>query len=176
MKLLVAVASRHGATAEIAARIAEWLEGEHLDVTLAAAGPRTRVAGFDAVVIGSAVYNGRWHDDARAFIEGHAEALRQVPVWLFSSGPLGDPPLPADESPDSFDFARLVDAHGQRCFPGALDKSKLSLAERAVVVTLRAPEGDFRDWDEIRAWAEEIQRHMLVHERALDARLDVGGP
>jgi menaquinone-dependent protoporphyrinogen oxidase len=92
-RILVASATRHGSTAEIAAEIADVLRrevpGGNVDVRDAAkAGD---VAAHDAAVIGSAVYMGRWLPAARDLVEGHREVLSTMPVWLFSSGPLGDP-------------------------------------------------------------------------------------
>ena len=43
-----------------------------------------------------------------------------------------------------------------RILAGKLDKDQLTFGERAIVVAVRSPEGDFRDWDEIAAWAGQI--------------------
>ena len=96
MRILVAVATRHGATREIAENIASaaasaltdagvWSEADVRDV-----GRVTSVDGFDAVVFGSAVYMGRWLEPATKFAEAFEENLRRVPVWVFSSGPVGE--------------------------------------------------------------------------------------
>ena len=90
-RILVACATRHGSTAEIAAEIADVLRrnvpGAVVDLREAA--KAGEVAGYDAAVIGSAVYMGRWLPTARDLVEGHREVLSAMPVWLFSSGPSG---------------------------------------------------------------------------------------
>ena len=113
-------------------------------------------AGYDAVVLGSGVYAGRWLEPARHHAADQASALRRRPVWLLSSGPIGEPPFPPDEPHDAEPIGRLLGARGHRVFPGRLDKKLLGIGERAMVTAMRAPVGDFRDWDALRAWAEEI--------------------
>ena len=95
-QVLVTAASRHGSTAEIATAIARALEESVVGLTAIAVpiDQRPEPARFDAVVLGSAVYAGRWLEPAREYAAAHAEALRDRPVWLFSSGPIGEPPFP----------------------------------------------------------------------------------
>jgi menaquinone-dependent protoporphyrinogen oxidase len=111
---------------------------------------------FSAVVLGSAVYMGRWLEPARTWAAARAAALRGRPVWLFSSGPIGEPPFPPDEPHDAAPLLRLTDAREHRVFAGRLDKARLGFGERAMVTAMRAPVGDFRDWDAVRAWADAI--------------------
>lgn len=157
MTALVVVASRHGSTRGIAEAIAARL-GEHgIDAQVADADDVEQLTGFDAVVIGSAVYMGKWLKPARHFVDEHVGALAVLPVWLFSSGPIGDPLEPAPEKAvDVETIAALTRARDHRVFGGALVKSRLALAERAIVGAFHAPEGDFRDWAEIAAWADGI--------------------
>lgn len=161
-RVLVASASRHGATGEIGAALARFLADSAAGRSaglLASAVPvehRPDPAEFDAVVLGSAVYAGSWLGSARDFATTHAAALRRRPVWLFSSGPIGTPPFPPDEPYDASTLRTLLGARDSRVFPGRLDERLLSFGERAVVTAMRAPLGDFRDWDLVRAWAAEI--------------------
>src|SRR5690606_12652189 len=97
-------------------------------------------------------------------IDRHGEALRTLPVWLFSSGPIGNPPKPEE---DPVDAAPLVEASGareHRVFGGKLNRGRLAFWEKAIVLALRAPEGDFRDWDAVRDWAREIAQALEAHE------------
>jgi menaquinone-dependent protoporphyrinogen oxidase len=157
-RILVASATRHGSTAEIAAEIADVLHrevpGGSVDVRDAA--EAGEVADFDAAVIGSAVYMGRWLPAARDLVEGHREVLSAMPVWLFSSGPLGDPSVPGDEPTDVAALAAAVGARGHGLFAGRLDRQELRWVERATTRLVHAPEGDFRDHDAIRQWASGV--------------------
>jgi menaquinone-dependent protoporphyrinogen oxidase len=157
MKVLVAAASRHGATAEIADAIGDVLRERGLDADVKRAEEVHDLTGYDAVVLGSAVYIGKWLGPARDLVERRADELVTLPVWLFSSGPIGDPLRPEpDEAVAVDELVATTRARGHRLFGGKLDKKKLGFGEKAVVVAFRAPDGDFRDWDEIRAWASEI--------------------
>jgi menaquinone-dependent protoporphyrinogen oxidase len=163
-RVLVTAGSKHGATHEIADAVARWLP-ENGSALTAVSVPVERdpdPAGYDAVVLGSAVYAGRWRDEARHWASAHAAALRDRPVWLFSSGPIGEPPFPPDEPHDAPPLIQVTGARGHRVFPGRLDKALLSFPERAMVTAMRAPLGDFRDWEAVRAWAAEIAAALTV--------------
>jgi menaquinone-dependent protoporphyrinogen oxidase len=156
MRILVSAASKHGSTDAIARDIARELNAAGHEVVVQPPDVVERLGGFDAAVIGSAVYVGRWMPVASAMIEREAPALAAMPVWLFSSGPIGDPPKPVEDPADIAGLAELIGAREHRVFAGALDRHELGLAERAITAAVRAPEGDFRAWEEIRAWARSI--------------------
>lgn len=156
MRVLVAVASKHGATGEIAQRIGEVLKGRGLDVTVSSADRVSNLPGYQAVILGSAVYAGRWMNEARDLANQIASGDPVPKVWLFSSGPIGDPPKPEEDPVDVAEMVDAVAAREHRVFSGKIDKSKLSFGERAIVTALRAPAGDFRDWAQITAWADDI--------------------
>jgi menaquinone-dependent protoporphyrinogen oxidase len=172
LRVLVVVATEHGATRGIAEAIARELSEDDagpstgLTVALQDAEHAPAPTGYDAVVVGSAVYAGRWREAARDWVGAHAAALRERPVWLFSSGPIGSPPFPTDEPHDVHPLTQLVGARGHQVFAGRLDKNLLSFGERAMVTAMRAPLGDFRDWDAVRAWAREVRGQL----RALPPR------
>jgi menaquinone-dependent protoporphyrinogen oxidase len=110
-----------------------------------------------AVVLGSAVYAGSWLKEAVEWAHTHAEALADRPIWLFSSGPLGVEVHDAEEQPRQLaELTDLLKPRDHRVFYGALEKDKLGFAERMMVKAVKAPEGDFRDWEAIGAWADEI--------------------
>jgi menaquinone-dependent protoporphyrinogen oxidase len=166
-RILVACATRHGATAEITAEIAEVLRRDVAGavVDLRDAADAGEVAGYDAAVIGSAVYLGRWLPAARDLVDGHREVLSAMPVWLFSSGPLGDPPVPVDEPAEVAALSVAVGARGHRLFAGRLDHQELRWVERAVTRVVHAPEGDFRDHDAIRQWASGVASVLTAGSR-----------
>ena len=159
MHVLVTFASLHSATAGIAAEVAAVLTtegGPGLTVDLVPAEEIESVGDYDAVVVGSAVYLGRWLTSARDLVRRTQDELRTRPVWLFSSGPLGEPAVPTQDAADEADLAEQIGAVAHRTFPGALRRAELSRAERLTVRLVPAPEGDFRDFQEVRRWAEEI--------------------
>jgi menaquinone-dependent protoporphyrinogen oxidase len=161
VKVLVATASRHGATSEIGEAIGRVFRERGLEADVKPPEEVHDLAGYDAVVLGSAVYVGKWLEPARDLVEKHADELCTKPVWLFSSGPIGEPLRP--EPDDAVDVDALVSAtraRGHRLFGGKLDKGRLGFGEKAVVLAFRAPEGDFRDWDEISSWAAEIAAEL----------------
>jgi menaquinone-dependent protoporphyrinogen oxidase len=161
MKVLVTAATRHGATAEIAAMIARVLRLRGIATTELLPADVVDIEEYDAVVLGSAVYGGRWLAPATALVERVQPRLATRPVWLFSSGPIGDPPTPAKPA----DVSALVASTGaieHRLFRGKLDKSQLGLLERAMVRAVHATEGDFRDWREVSHWAGEIADNLAA--------------
>ena len=155
-RILVSAASKHGSTAEIAAKIAEIVGDRGFDVTVAEPQEAPDPSQFRAVVLGSGVYAGHWLGEAKELAERIGSAQTKPGVWLFSSGPIGDPPKPDEDPIDVEPISEATAARGHRLFAGKLDRDELSFGEKAIVVALRAPEGDFRDWAAIEAWANEI--------------------
>lgn len=158
MHVSIAVASKHGSTAEIAAVVAEEVAaaGHQVSVHDVATSSALAVDDADAIILGSAVYYGRWLLSARVFAEDLALRLDGRPVWMFSSGPVGDPSRPDPDEVDVDDQVALTRARAHRVLAGRLDRGLLHRGERAVVTALRSPEGDFRDWGAVRAWAREV--------------------
>ena len=167
MKVLVAYASKRGSTTEIAETVAATLRREGLKVCLEPAGEVQSLEGYDSVVLGSAVYMKRWRGDARHFLKKHRKALRQVPFWVFSSGPVGDP---ADDDPAWVEPPKLAEkvedmgGRGHVVFGGCLPSDPEGFMERAMVEGTPKEYRDRRDWAEIREWAKEIAAALVpVH-------------
>lgn len=165
MIVLVAAASKHGATEEIAARIGADLVERGVPVEVKKLRDVDDVRRYDAFVVGSGIYLGTWLKEARRFVDTHAAELANRPTWLFASGPIvGDPP-PADD-PDALRAGlaeKLVAKTGARehkLFGGKVDTRKLGLLEKAAVRGAHATEGDYRDWREIDEWAAGIARQL----------------
>jgi len=155
--VLVAYATKHGSTQQIAETIGAALRLRGLEADVANVGEVEDVARYDAVVLGSAVYVGHWLSNARAFAREHADELADRPTWLFSSGPVGHPLRPPDD--DAVQIDEIVEetrAKEHRVFPGKLDRSELNCCEWALVFALRVKEGDYRNEGEVSAWAGEI--------------------
>jgi menaquinone-dependent protoporphyrinogen oxidase len=159
---MVSAASKHGSTMDIAGRIAQALRtalpsADVVDLNIAA--EVADVSSYDAVVLGSAVYMGRWMEDARR-AAARIAAQPPRPVWLFSSEPIGDPPKPDEEPADVSDIVAATSAHGNRVFAGRLDRHRLGFAEKAMVLALRVADGDFRDRDAIDSWGRQIAAEL----------------
>lgn len=170
MTVLVAYASRHGATAGIAERIAAGLREAGLAAEARSVKDVRDVAPYDAFVIGSAAYMFHWLKGATAFVKRHRAVLAERPVWLFSSGPLGTD-LVDEEGRDVFEATRpkeweeletVIRPRGDRVFFGAWDPDApaIGMGERFLRLMPKSrvamPAGDFRDWPAIDAWAAEI--------------------
>jgi menaquinone-dependent protoporphyrinogen oxidase len=157
MKLLVAAASRHGSTQEIATTIVAHLQESGFDSVYHDIAEVSTLADYDAVVLGSAVYMGNWLREARRFVDRHQAALASRPVWLFSSGPLGsDTGRPAMTSEVVDGLVNTVQARDHQTFAGKLERTSLSPGERLIVRIVRAPTGDYRDWEAIQRWSAQI--------------------
>jgi len=162
MRVLIAVASKHGSTAEIAESICRVLRAAGLDTTVTAPQDVASLDAYDAVILGSAVYVGRWMDTATAFVARHEEALKARPLWLFSSGPLGEPPQPIDPLGEVNATRDRLGARDHRVFTGRLDRGRLGFLERAMTSAVKAPDGDFRDWNDVEDWAGGIAAALAV--------------
>ena len=166
MRVLVTAASKHGATNEIGETIADVLRQRGLDVTIATVDDVQSLDAYDAVILGSAIYVGRWLKSARQFVARHGGELASRSVWLFSSGPIGDPAMPKEEAVDIAEMMRITGARGHRTFAGKLARGDLGLAEKMVATALRVKDGDFRDWRGVAEWAATIAEALI------DARPD----
>jgi len=157
MTVLVTYATKHGSTRGIAEAIATTLADRGIPTEALAVDGVADVGRYDAVVLGSAVYMGRWLKEAIEFARRHREQLAARPLWLFSSGPLGTEVVDAEEQPKELaELRQTLGPRDHRLFDGALTRDALGFGERMIIKAVKAPEGDFRDWDDIRAWAATI--------------------
>ena len=174
MKVLITYASRHGATAGIAARVAARLSRNGIEADLQPVDEVCDVSAYDAVVIGGAAYMSHWLKEAVRFAERHREDLAKRPVWIFSSGPLGTEVVDKQGNdilessrPREFDtLADLLDPRDEHVFFGAYDPTAapIGITERMVrhlpAVSEALPRGDFREWTAIDAWADQIAAEL----------------
>jgi menaquinone-dependent protoporphyrinogen oxidase len=162
MRVLIAHASRLGSTREIAERLGATLRSPERSVIVESVSDGPDPSAFDAVVVGSAVYAGHWLPEATAWVDRHARLLHQRHLWLFSSGPLGSHAATAapTETAEVSRIRREFDVVDHRVFAGSLDREHVDEARLGRVETFVArhfvPEGDFRSWDAVDAWAGEI--------------------
>jgi len=160
-KVLIAYASKYGATEEIAEKIGEVLNEAELTVDILPVKQVSNLSGYEAVILGSAVYIGQWRKDAVKFLETNEKVLAERPIWLFSSGPSGegDPvellkgwqfPKGQQEIADRIQPRDIVVFHGN------VDVKKLNFLHKFMINKVDAPVGDFRDWETITSWASSI--------------------
>ncbi|HSG79811.1 MAG TPA: flavodoxin domain-containing protein [Acidimicrobiia bacterium] len=157
MRVLVAFASKHGSTEEIAATVgsALWDDGFRADVRNV--DTVTGLNGYGAVVLGSAVYAGSWMETALRFVRRHAQAMAPLPVWLFSSGPLGPVTDEHRRQPRELDYLHdLLLPEGHEVFSGRLDMERLEFPERMIMRAVHQTSADHRDWHAVRSWGKEI--------------------
>jgi menaquinone-dependent protoporphyrinogen oxidase len=163
--VLVAYATKHGATAEIAEKIGEVLRQAGVSADVVPADRVDDVSTYQAVVLGSAVYMGQWRKEAAKFLTANEGVLAERPVWLFSSGPTGEgDPL---ELMEGWHFPGKLQPVADRikprditAFHGATNEDELNFVEKRMLKMVKAPAGDFRDWEAITAWAEAIAREL----------------
>ena len=172
MNAIVVYASKYGSTKGIAEFIAEKLQERGILAEVQDVETIHDLGGFDVVVIGSAAYMGHWMKEATEFVRRNRSVLANRPVWLFSSGPLGIETKDAQgrelivvaEPKEIAEFRGSVKPRDHRVFFGALDRSKLAFVHRAIAKLPAArtllPDGDFRDWQDIEAWAESIANEL----------------
>lgn len=160
--ILVAYASKYGATKEIAEKIGAVLHRAGLQANVYPVNRIRDLQPYQAVILGSAVYIGKWQKEAVQFLKTYEKALADRPVWLFSSGPTGegDPlelveglRLPATLQP----VVDRIRPHDIAVFHGYINPEKVNFIEKWAVKSLvKKPFGDFRDWDAITSWATSI--------------------
>lgn len=162
--VLVAYATGAGSTRGVAQRIAARLRAGGAEVALrdvADVADVADVTAYDAVVLGSPVYDQHWLPAASELIDRAGPELAQRPVWLFSVGSFGDRQRPLGRAAlrEPRDIGRLraaVDARGYRVFAGLIDRERWPGWSRLLFRVLGGRFGDNRDWPEIEAWADEV--------------------
>lgn len=163
-RVLVAYATRHDSTAEIAAAIAGELNAAGCEVMVGEARTVIRLPDVDAVIVGSALYLGRWDDSALDLVRRERTALGRMPTWLFSSGPVGDGRATArpERLPQPDEVAALaaeIGAHATT-FGGRVDATDDGFDVQIMASAGLA--GDWRDFGRIRAWARGIAADVRV--------------
>ena len=176
-RVLVTFATKHGSTRGIARSIGGTLNSCGCEVVVLPAGVVRSVIGYDAVVVGSAVYHDQWLWDGRRFVRRMRGQLRSLPTWVFSSGPIGGTPAgdalvaqargPDPAVPESLGAClRGLQLMGHATFAGKVDSRAVGMLERDI------PRGDWRDFAQVRAWARQIAEQVRAVPRA--GRLGVG--
>jgi menaquinone-dependent protoporphyrinogen oxidase len=152
--VLIAYASKHGSTEQVARRVAEVLRAHGLATTVKQAGEVTDLDGARAVVLGGSIYMGRWHRDARGFLTHHADALDDIPFAVFALGPGKNTEHDFEQSRKQLDHALAkepeLEPRAVTVFGGVVRPDQLRFPFNHM------PAVDIRDWPTIHAWAAEL--------------------
>ena len=164
-RVLVSYASRFGSTRDVATRIADRLRVRGCEVRVCSVEDGVPVNGYDAVVLGSGVYDGSWTTDATASVRRQARDLAHKPVWLFSVGSFGDRHpvigrLMLKEPKEIGEFEQLIHPRGYRVFAGVIDLEHWPTWARLLFRALGGRDGDNRSWPDIDGWADQIARAL----------------
>jgi menaquinone-dependent protoporphyrinogen oxidase len=157
-RVLVAYATTNGSTREIAESIGATLRDHGLRAEVQAASDADDPQPFDGVVIGGAIYMGRWHRDARRFLRRHRRVLSTMPVAMFGIGPttIDDKSVASSLGQLERALARVpeVPPVSVAIFGGVIDPARLHFPFSGMAAS------DARDWDDITAWAGEVAGHV----------------
>lgn len=164
-RILIAYGSMRGGTAGLAEMLAGALRPHRLDVEVADAAEVDGLEGYDAVIVGGALYNNRWHSDATALVSRFLYELRALPVWFFSSGPLDESARSGELAPipQVRELARSTDIRGHMTFGGVLESKPRRLLGGLLAY---GPVGDFRNLHQVADWAQRIV-HQLDEPRTM---------
>jgi menaquinone-dependent protoporphyrinogen oxidase len=166
-EVLIAYASKHGSTEQVARRIGEVLRAQALSTTIEEAGAVTDLDGVRAVVLGGSIYVGRWHRDARAFLRRHADALDEIPFAVFALGPGKNTAHDFEQSRSQLDHALAkepeLEPRAVAVFGGVVDPERLRFPFNHM------PAVDIRDWPTIHAWAAELPGLLGLDREAVSA-------
>lgn len=160
-KVLATYGSKLGSTAEIAEKIGEIIRQKGLQADVLDAGTVKDLTPYNKIIVGSSLYMGQWNKKAVSFLKKNMGMLAKLPVWCFVSGPTG-PGNPVELLdgrlyPKSLQpVIEEIKPHGITCFGGKLAIDKLGPFEKWIIKKVKAPDGDFRDWEAIAAWTDTI--------------------
>ena len=162
--ILLAYATRYGSTQEVAEVITAGLRETGLKVDIQPMAEVGTLDNYDAIILGAAIYNANWNLDAHHFVLQHQEALSQLPIAIFTLGPLSPSAAAKRNSRRQLDIELAkypwLKPVAVEIFAGKYDPSKpgLNFFERFL------PARDYRNWDAIRAWANTLPAQLQRNE------------
>lgn len=164
-QVLVVYATKYGATAEIATKIGDELREAGIEATVSSVKDVDDINPYNAIILGSGVYIGKWRKEAVKFLQSNQELLSGKAVWVFSSGPTGkgepETLLKGWRFPKAQQaLIEKINPVNITVFHGSLDEKELSGLEKWMINKVDAPTGDFRDWKSITEWAQGIANQL----------------
>jgi menaquinone-dependent protoporphyrinogen oxidase len=177
MTVLVAYATCHGSTREVAERVGTQIALSGLDAEVRPVRDVQDVTVYEAAVLGSAIHGGKWLPEGSQFVRRFGPALRHRPVWLFSVSTVGDEesmfrPTVArrmramrKESQELMESRRILEPIEHRNFAGVITPSNWPVTGRLFFRAVGGRYGDHRNWAAIDGWAEQIASSLQPEER-----------
>lgn len=164
-KILITYATKYGSTGEIANKIKELLDKSSATIDLVPVDEVNEINQYTTVIVGSAVYMGQWRKNASRFLRKNVSALKDKNVWIFSSGPTGegDPVelLKGWRMPKRLEkILDEIKPKEIKVFNGKLTKEKMNFFDKFIIDKVKAPVGDFIDWQDVDRWANKIESDL----------------
>ena len=167
-RTLIAYASRAGSTAEVAETIGDVLRQSGLDVDVRSVKGITDIAGYRALVLGSAIWAGKPLPEMLRFVTQQRDAMAQIPVAYFILCDTLREDTPANRRTAMGylePLRRLKQPVGEGLFAGRRDFSAVHpVVSWMLKHVFRLVEGDFRDWELIRVWVATIAAQLTGSE------------
>ncbi len=162
-KILIAYATRAGSTAEVAQKIAEVIAAKGLEVEVLPVRKVKDLAPYRAVIVGSAIRAAHWLPEAMDFVEAHKAQLCELPTAFFTVSLTMRQKTEANlKKVESFvdPVRHLCPPKAEGFFAGKMDPKTLSIPTRIMIRAMKTEHGDYRDWDAVRAWAEDAAHKL----------------
>ena len=164
-KVLIAFATKAGSTKEVAEAIGQELREAGAEVEVRLAKDVKDLSPYQAVIVGSAIRMAKWVSEATKFVERNRDALSQMPVAYFVvCMTMTDDTDKSRRTVEAYldPVCELVEPVDKGLFAGVMDCSKLSFPARMMAKALKVSEGDYRDWEAIRAWGREVHSRLMA--------------
>ncbi|HRF94781.1 MAG TPA: flavodoxin domain-containing protein [Aggregatilineales bacterium] len=162
--ILVLYATRTGGTAPVAEAIASTLQSDELNVDVGPIRELTDISKYDAAILGSSIRVGSWLPEMVDFMKDNLSRLQNMPVAFFTVClTLSEDTQENRETVRHYldPVRQLVNPVTEGYFAGKMDYARLSLPVRWMVKKMKAPEGDYRDWNKIRKWATDLKPFLV---------------
>jgi menaquinone-dependent protoporphyrinogen oxidase len=170
MKVLIAYASKHGSTAEVAHFVAGVLREHNIEVTVNLVDELAIISGYDAYILGSPIYGGMWLSEISRFLEKFKQELAKKPVYMWIMCIRVLETNGREHALKEYVHQPTLHEIGVRdvaVFAGKLNLDVIDWNERWTLAARYDGESlpgtrndDYRDWNAIRAWAIQVREAL----------------